>query len=91
MCTAVGEHSACRFVLTLNYRIMKIAQKITPFLWSDDNAEEAINFYISVFENGACREGAESLSDKQAVGLLPTYCIPLVFLAESVENSLEIP
>ncbi|HLT72781.1 MAG TPA: VOC family protein [Cyclobacteriaceae bacterium] len=30
---------------------MKIAQKITPFLWFDDNAEEAINFYISVFEN----------------------------------------
>ncbi len=25
--------------------------KITPFLWFDDNAEEAINFYISTFEN----------------------------------------
>ena len=28
-----------------------INQKITPFLWFDDNAEEAINFYISVFPN----------------------------------------
>jgi len=26
-------------------------QKITPFLWFDDNAEEAMNFYMSVFKN----------------------------------------
>ena len=26
-------------------------QKITPFLWFDNNAEEAINFYVSVFKN----------------------------------------
>ncbi len=26
-------------------------QKITPFLWFDDQAEEAVNFYISVFRN----------------------------------------
>ena len=26
-------------------------QKITPFLWFDDNAEEAMNFYLSVFKN----------------------------------------
>ncbi len=25
--------------------------KITPFLWFDNNAEEAMNFYASVFEN----------------------------------------
>lgn len=25
-------------------------QKITPFLWFDDNAEEAINFYTSIFK-----------------------------------------
>jgi predicted 3-demethylubiquinone-9 3-methyltransferase (glyoxalase superfamily) len=25
--------------------------KITPFLWFDDNAEEAINFYTSIFKN----------------------------------------
>lgn len=29
---------------------MEIRQKITPFLWFDNNAEEAINFYIAVFE-----------------------------------------
>src|SRR3989338_1902238 len=26
-------------------------QKITPFLWFDDNVEEAMNFYTSVFKN----------------------------------------
>jgi len=26
-------------------------QKITPFLWFDDQAEEAANFYVSVFKN----------------------------------------
>lgn len=26
-------------------------QKITPFLWFDDNAEDAVRFYTSIFEN----------------------------------------
>jgi predicted 3-demethylubiquinone-9 3-methyltransferase (glyoxalase superfamily) len=26
-------------------------QKITPFLWFDNNAEEAMNFYLSIFKN----------------------------------------
>jgi len=26
-------------------------QKITPFLWFDDKAEEAMNFYVSIFKN----------------------------------------
>lgn len=26
-------------------------QKITTFLWFDNNAEEAVNFYVSVFKN----------------------------------------
>src|SRR2546429_2963310 len=28
-----------------------MTQKITPFLWFDDNAEEAANFYVSVFKD----------------------------------------
>ena len=27
-------------------------QKITPFLWFDSNAEEAVQFYLSVFRDG---------------------------------------
>lgn len=30
---------------------MKIKQKITPFLWFDDQAEEAISFYTAVFKD----------------------------------------
>jgi len=26
-------------------------QKITPCLWFDSNAEEAVNFYTSIFKN----------------------------------------
>ena len=31
-------------------------QKITPFLWFDSNAEEAINFYTSVFKDAKIGE-----------------------------------
>jgi predicted 3-demethylubiquinone-9 3-methyltransferase (glyoxalase superfamily) len=31
-------------------------QKITPFLWFDDKAEEAVNFYASVFKNSKIKE-----------------------------------
>ena len=38
-------------------------QKITPFLWFDGNAEEAMNFYIAIFKNSkidhVTRNGAE--------------------------------
>ena len=34
-------------------------QKITPFLWFNQNAEEAMNFYVSVF-NGSPYKKAES-------------------------------
>lgn len=26
-------------------------QKISPFLWFDNNAEKAVNFYVSLFKN----------------------------------------
>ena len=31
-------------------------QKITPFLWFDSQAEEAANFYVSLFEDSAITE-----------------------------------
>jgi len=30
-------------------------QRISPFLWFDDNAEEAVNFYVSIFEHSRIR------------------------------------
>ena len=35
-------------------------QKITPFLWFDGNAEEAMNFYTSVFKNSKVVDVARS-------------------------------
>lgn len=29
----------------------RLTQKITPFLWFDNQAEEAANFYVSIFNN----------------------------------------
>ena len=34
-----------------NERTAPRTQKITTFLWYDNNAEEAVNFYVSVFRN----------------------------------------
>ena len=30
-------------------------QKITPFLWFDGTAEQAMNFYVSIFKNSKAR------------------------------------
>ncbi len=46
-------------------------QKITPFLWFDDKAEEAMNFYVSIFKNSKVvsitRDGARGLGPKSKV------------------------
>ena len=57
-------------------------QKITPFLWFDDNAEEAVNFYVSVFRNsrvvGVSRYGeAGSKSSGRPKGSVMTVAFEL--------------
>jgi predicted 3-demethylubiquinone-9 3-methyltransferase (glyoxalase superfamily) len=42
-------------------------QKITPFLWFDGNAEEAMNFYLSVFDDAK----VETISRYGEAGPLP--------------------
>ena len=46
-------------------------QKITPFLWYDNNAEEAMNFYVSIFKNskvnGVTRYGEAGPGPNQTV------------------------
>jgi predicted 3-demethylubiquinone-9 3-methyltransferase (glyoxalase superfamily) len=46
-------------------------QKITPFLWFDNNAEEAINFYTSIFKDSkllsVTRNGEAGPGPKNAV------------------------
>lgn len=41
-------------------------QKISPFLWFDDRAEEAANFYVSIFKNS--RVGAVSRYSEEGPG-----------------------
>jgi predicted 3-demethylubiquinone-9 3-methyltransferase (glyoxalase superfamily) len=36
-------------------------QKITPFLWFDNQAEEAVNFYVSVFSGSPHKAGSSSV------------------------------
>ena len=49
----------------------KITQKITPFLWFDNQAEEAMNFYVSIFPNskvlGVTRYGETGPGPKGSV------------------------
>ncbi len=42
--------------------------KITPFLWFDDQAEEAANFYVSVFKNGKIIEVSRYGDDESLPG-----------------------
>ena len=42
-------------------------QKITPFLWFKDNAEEAVNFYVNVFNNNPHKK------NKSKVGYASRY------------------
>ena len=42
----------------------KITQKITPFLWFDDKAEEAAKFYTSIFKNS--KIGKTTCYDEEA-------------------------
>jgi len=34
-------------------------QKITPFLWFDGQAEEAVNYYVSIFKNSRISSGPD--------------------------------
>jgi predicted 3-demethylubiquinone-9 3-methyltransferase (glyoxalase superfamily) len=51
-------------------------QKITPFLWFDEEAEEAMNFYTSVFEDskviGVSRYG-EAFPGKAGTVMIATF------------------
>ena len=40
--------------------------RITPFLWFDSNAEEAVEFYISVFKNSRRLQDVRNLDERHA-------------------------
>jgi predicted 3-demethylubiquinone-9 3-methyltransferase (glyoxalase superfamily) len=55
-------------------------QKITPFLWFNDNAEEAVNFYLSVFRNSRIvRTSRYGESGKEQHGRPPGSLMTIAF------------
>ncbi len=46
-------------------------QRITPFLWYDDKAEEAANFYVSIFKNSKILKTSHYGDDGAAVSGVP--------------------
>ncbi len=53
-----------------------MSEKVTPFLWFDNNAEEAANFYVSVFRNGKVRRvtrRTESAPDEGGPALIVEF------------------
>jgi predicted 3-demethylubiquinone-9 3-methyltransferase (glyoxalase superfamily) len=53
--------------------------KITPFLWFDDKAEEAANFYVSIFKNSkvksVTRYGDAGPGPNRCGWLADKYCL----------------
>ena len=57
-------------------------QKITPFLWFDNNAEEAVNFYTSIFKNSSIgkvarysAEGAKASGQKEGTAMTVPFTL----------------
>ncbi len=44
--------------------------KITPFLWFDKNAEEAVNFYVSIFENNPQKKAGAQLESMKEIKVI---------------------
>ncbi len=47
-------------------------QKITPFLWFEKDAEDAMNFYVSVFNNSPFKKGESKVG---AIGRFPDVAV----------------
>jgi predicted 3-demethylubiquinone-9 3-methyltransferase (glyoxalase superfamily) len=50
--------------------------RITPFLWFDNNAEEAVNFYLSIFKNS---RRLEALDNTPGTSNPPTKILTIAF------------
>lgn len=64
---------------------MSSVQKITPFLWFDHQAEEAVNLYISLFENSGIdtisRVGADEPEGKGVAQMITFHLAGQPFMA----------
>jgi predicted 3-demethylubiquinone-9 3-methyltransferase (glyoxalase superfamily) len=60
--------------------VLESFPRITPFLWFDNNAEDAVNFYLSVFKNSRRLEALHHNGNRPA---------PLSSTARSSRRSTE--
>ena len=51
--------------------------RITPFLWFDNNAEDAVNFYLSVFKNSRRLDGVPNNGNRPAPASILTIAFEL--------------
>jgi len=51
--------------------------RITPFLWFDNNAEDAVNFYLSVFKNSRRLEALHNNGNRPAPASILTIAFEL--------------
>ena len=54
--TATNPTRGSAVATSKDERTRPFQQKVTTFLWFDNNAEEAVNFYVSVFKNSNVRK-----------------------------------
>jgi hypothetical protein len=71
-----SRDSEIRSVPTITNEGINNVQKITPFLWFDNQAEEAAKFYTSVFKNSEGwknsplrRRNSEDIAERPAGGI----------------------
>ena len=51
--------------------------RLTPFLWFDNNAEEAVNFYLSIFKNSRRLDAVQNHGDQPAPAKVLTIAFEL--------------
>jgi predicted 3-demethylubiquinone-9 3-methyltransferase (glyoxalase superfamily) len=51
--------------------------RITPFLWFDNNAEDAVNFYLSIFKNSRRLETVRNTGDRPVPASILTIAFEL--------------
>jgi predicted 3-demethylubiquinone-9 3-methyltransferase (glyoxalase superfamily) len=57
--------------------VLESFPRITPFLWFDNNAEDAVNFYLSVFKNSRRLEALHHNGNRPAPASILTIAFEL--------------
>jgi predicted 3-demethylubiquinone-9 3-methyltransferase (glyoxalase superfamily) len=57
--------------------VLRDFPRITPFLWFDSNAAEAVDFYITVFKNSRRLDELRTIDDSRGSGSILTIALEL--------------